>query len=52
MKLSKRIRGKENYYMEMIEGDELHIYDKDNNIKISLTMKKEGLYKWNNDHTI
>ena len=50
-KLRKRIQGEENYYLEMKEGDEVHITTTEGYIVLSLTMKKDGvLHKWG-DHT-
>lgn len=51
MKLSKRIRNQNNYYLEMEEGDEVHITNREGYILLALTMTKEGLRKFS-DQTI
>ena len=45
MKITKRIRNKQNYYIEMDPNDEIHITNKKGDIVASLTMKDKGMIK-------
>jgi hypothetical protein len=46
MKVSKWIRNRENYYVEMDDKDEIHIVNSAGNIVLSLTMKGNAIRLW------
>ena len=52
IKLTNRIRGKENKYLYMPNNSEIHITNKEGFIIASITMKENKLHLWNNTREI